>query len=130
MKKLLLLSVALFAVLHSLAQPLNFNRYRERVFTSSTVQQNVLYGTAPQWIFPYWGEDLFMDIYTPSGDIHTKRPLIIMAHAGGFLNGAKNVDNMVAICDSFARKGYVTASIAYRKGFNPAGTGSAERAGE
>lgn len=127
MKKLLLICLTSFICVTSWSQ-YNFNRYRERIFASSTVQQNVQYGTAPQWVFPYWNEDLLMDIYTPTGDVHTKRPLIIMAHAGGFLNGAKDVDDMVALCDSFARKGYVTASIAYRKGFNPAGTGSAERA--
>lgn len=126
MRKLL----TLCALLISFASFSQYNelRYRERVFPSSDAQLNVQYGAAPQWVFPYWNEDLKMDVYRPTGDIHTKRPLIIFAHAGGFLNGAKDVDDMVALCDSFTRKGYVTASIAYRKGFNPLGTGSAERA--
>ncbi|MDB9806208.1 alpha/beta hydrolase fold domain-containing protein, partial [Crocinitomicaceae bacterium] len=37
-------------------------------------------------------------------------------------------DDMVALCDSFARKGFVTASIGYRKGFNPLSQSSAVRA--
>lgn len=127
MKKLLLTCMTIFTFLNSWSQ-YNANRYRQRIFASANVQHDVQYGTAPQWVFPYWNEDLFMDIYTPAGDVHNKRPLVIFAHAGGFLNGAKDVDDMVALCDSFARKGYITASIAYRKGFNPLGTGSAERA--
>src|SRR5690554_8203526 len=35
---------------------------------------------------------------------------------------------MMALCDSFARRGYVTATIDYRKGFNPLSNTSAERA--
>mgnify|MGYP000859436436 CR=1 FL=1 len=104
------------------------NRYREAIFNQVTVQNNVQYGNAPQWVWPYWTENLIMDVYSPTGDVINKRPLIIFTHAGGFLNGSRGVDNMVAICDSFARKGYVTATLDYRKGFNPLDTESAERA--
>lgn len=107
---------------------LDARRYHERRFPSVIPQLDVTYGSAPQWIFPYWNETLKMDIYQPTGDTLTKRPLLIFAHSGGFLNGAKNVDDMVAICDSFGQKGYVTASIAYRKGFNPLDGSSCERA--
>lgn len=103
-------------------------RYRHAVFSQVTVQNDVKYGSAPQWVWPYWNVDLNMDVYQPDGDVVSNRPLIIFAHAGGFLNGSKGVDNMIAICDSFARKGYVTASLDYRKGFNPLDGESAERA--
>ncbi len=104
------------------------NRYRESVFNSpATGQVDVTYGTAPVWIFPYQNTDLKLNVYQPTGDSHNKRPLIIFAHAGGYLNGSKDVDNMLALCDSFARKGYVTATIDYRKGFNPLDAESAER---
>jgi PKD repeat protein/predicted esterase len=63
-------------------------------------------------------EDLVMDIYTPDGDANMNRPAIIFTHSGGFLTGNRNHDDMVAFCDSFARKGYVTATIDYRQGFN------------
>ena len=36
--------------------------------------------------------------------------------AVGFSTGSRNVDDMVAFCDSFARKGYVTITIDYRQG--------------
>lgn len=106
----------------------NPNRYKKQIFTTTTSNMDVQYGTAPQWVFPYWNEDLKLNVYRPYGDTLTKRPLIIMAHAGGFLNGSKDVDDMVALCDSFAKRGYVTATIAYRKGFNPLDGQSAERA--
>lgn len=103
-------------------------RYREAIFNAVTVQNNVTYAESPQWVFPYWNTTLKLNVYQPTGDVVNKRPLIIFAHAGGFINGSKDVDDMVALCDSFARKGYVTATIDYRKGFNPADAESAERA--
>lgn len=127
MKAFLLLSTLLISLL-STAQNYDGLRYRDKIFATSTAQNDVQYGSAPQWVFPYWNEDLFLNVYTPTGDNNTNRPLIIFAHAGGFLNGNKDVDDMVALCDSFARKGYVTATIDYRKGFNPVDAQSAERA--
>lgn len=106
----------------------NPDRYKDQIFTTASGETDVKYGKAPQWVWPYWEEDLKLNVYRPDGDTLTKRPLIIFAHAGGFLNGSKDVDNMLAICDSFARKGYVTATIDYRKGFNPLDGSSAERA--
>lgn len=128
MKKVLIFLVLCLSVSSILAQDYNPNRYRERVFPSVLTIPDVLYGSSPQWIWPYWDEDLYLDVYVPDGDDNPKRPLIIFAHTGGFINGAKDVDDMVAICDSFAQKGYVTASIAYRKGFDPLDSESAERA--
>ena len=110
------------------AQTYDPSRYQSTIFPSSTTLSDVNYGSAPQWVWPYWEVDLNCDIYLPDGDDNDNRPLIIFAHAGGFLNGSKTVDNMVAICDSFARKGFVTASLDYRKGFNPLDGESAERA--
>lgn len=128
MKYQILLFGVIFTLNYSFSQQYNENRYREQVFTGVTAQLNVQYGSAPQWIWPYWNENLVLDVYQPAGDVITRRPLVILAHAGGFLNGSRNVSNMVALCDSLARLGYVTASIDYRKGFNPLDGESAERA--
>ena len=98
-------------------------RYVNTVFPSSTKTADVVYGTADFLNAPYFNEsntsvgDLVMDIYTPTGDANTNRPAIIFAHSGGFINGNRNHDDMVAFCDTFARKGYVTATIDYRVGF-------------
>ena len=58
--------------------------------------------------------NLSMDIYTPSGDNCSNRPLLIFAHGGTFIFGTKSNPTMVDLCESFAKKGYVTASINYR----------------
>lgn len=99
-------------------------RYTNTLFPSSTITQNVIYGTAPT--VDGFGtvessttlQNLVMDVYKPSGDTFTNRPVIIFAHPGGFFSGSKNVDDMMAFCDYFAKKGYVTATIDYRLGFN------------
>ena len=58
--------------------------------------------------------NLSMDIYRPVGDDFTNRPLIIFAHGGTFITGSKNNTSMVDLCEAFAKRGYVTASINYR----------------
>ncbi len=99
-------------------------RYTSTLFPASTITQNVIYGTSPT--VDGFGTvessttplNLKMDVYTPTGDTFNNRPVIIFAHPGGFFSGSKNVDDMMAFCDYFAKKGYVTATIDYRLGFN------------
>jgi len=98
-------------------------RYTETLFESATLTADVVYGNAPFINGIYHNEanttngDLVMDIYAPTDDTNTLRPAIIFAHSGAFLNGNRNHEDMVALCDSLARKGYVTATIDYRKNF-------------
>jgi carboxylesterase type B len=76
-----------------------------------------------------------MDIYTPSGDTESSRPLIVYMHTGNFLPpllngsalGTKTDNQAVEICSRFARMGYVVASIDYRLGWNPTAATQAER---
>lgn len=127
MKSTLSLLVAIFLMQFSFGQ-CDTNRYVNPIFSTVYKHSDVKYGEAPFWTFPYNDVDLFMDIYEPVGDGLTKRPLMLWVHPGGFLLGDKEADDMVALCDSFARRGYVTASIGYRLGFNPVSASSAERA--
>jgi predicted esterase len=61
--------------------------------------------------------NLEMDIYQPDGDTYAARPLIILGHGGSFIGGNKTDDpTVVALCQRFAKRGYVTASINYRLG--------------
>ena len=62
--------------------------------------------------------DLDMDIYTPVGDLSSKRPLLLMMHGGSFFIGNKDEKGQVAWCQYFASLGYVAACINYRMGFN------------
>lgn len=59
---------------------------------------------------------MYLDVYQPSADTLEQRPLILFAHGGSFLAGNKDNPSMVALCNAFAAKGYVTASISYRLG--------------
>lgn len=101
-------------------------RYTSTLFTNTIKTSDIVYGNAPfktNWAvstdeYATDNRDLVMDIYTPDGDTETKRPAIIFAHAGGFLNGNRNHDDMVKFCEDLAKKGYITATIDYRKGFN------------
>src|SRR5690554_1731825 len=103
-------------------------RYKKPIFDSIVKYENIKYGRATVWNIPYNKKDLKMNIYTPANDTLSKRPLMIWVHPGGFMLGNKDLEDMVALCDSFARRGYVTATIDYRKWFNPILNSSAERA--
>jgi hypothetical protein len=59
-----------------------------------------------------------MDIYQPQGDTMQQRPLIIWAHGGSFLSGTKNDLDVQSLCEHFAKRGYVCASINYRLGIS------------
>ena len=104
-----------------LANSQNF-RYVNTVFPASVKTAGIVFGTAAFLNAPYINEssttsqNLVMDIYQPKNDTLTKRPAIIFAHSGGFITGTREVDDMQAFCDTFARKGYVTATIDYRQG--------------
>lgn len=112
MKKLLLLSMVTwgtFQVTH--AQDCSGNRYYQPIFTDVTEQTDVTYGsnllqdeTTVQ--------DLKMDIYMPTGDTDTDRPLIVFAHGGSFIGGSKA--DVADQCRAFAKMGYVAVGIQYR----------------
>lgn len=79
---------------------------------------NVSYGTALN--FNGQLETLKMDIYLPACENQSttaNRPLLMWIHGGAFLAGNKEDVSIQALCKSFAKRGYVTASIDYRLGF-------------
>lgn len=64
---------------------------------------------------------LLLDIAKPKGDIKNY-PAILVVHGGGWLNGYK--DKFLALTLALAKRGYVTAAIEYRLGYEenfPAG---------
>lgn len=85
-------------------------RYLDDTY-ESTVSYSVRYGENINVFGNNVG--LFMDIYEPEGDTQEQRPLVIFAHGGSFIFGSRG--NMAATCEEFARKGYVAATIDYRK---------------
>jgi hypothetical protein len=87
-------------------------RYYQPVFPNVTVTSGVQFGSAVNSAGTT--QTLLMDIYQPTGDVLARRPVIIFAHQGGFVTGSRTDAYMVAVCNRFARLGYVTASIDYR----------------
>ncbi len=56
-----------------------------------------------------------MDIYTPSGDTATSRPVIIIGFGGSFITGTRQ--DVAWLCEEFAKLGYVAIAPDYRIGF-------------
>ncbi len=90
-------------------------RYQTEIFSQVTKTADITYGSNVNASGS--NQDLTMDIYEPSNDTETKRPLFVLAHGGSFIGGTKNDNDVVTICNSFAKRGYVTASYNYRLGF-------------
>ena len=108
MKRILFLIAALLTV-QVIAQC--DGRYESEIFSTVSVTE-VEYTDVYDW-GPF-NSGLDMDVYTADGDTYTERPLIIFAHGGSFYAGDKDNPAMVSLCESFAKRGYVTASIQYR----------------
>ena len=104
MKKILPILIIILSINFSISQNPCDGRYAEEIFDNVDVT-TVIYSEV---------HDLSMDIYQPSGDDVTNRPLIIFAHGGTFIFGSKNNPTVVELCERFAKRGYVTASINYR----------------
>ena len=86
MKKFLTLALSFFALSQVDAQV----RYLNEVFTDVDVTSNVVYGSNVTVLPLLQGalpaaQPLVCDIYEPSGDVETDRPLLIYVHTGNFL---------------------------------------------
>ena len=116
------------------SQLLSQRRYLDEVFDEVTKTEDVVYGNAPDLPFLFWFEwntydiDLDMDIYEPTGDTLTNRPVIIFIHSGAFFSGHNEADDVVALSIASAKRGYVAVSMNYRLGLNILSSYSGERA--
>lgn len=112
MKHILFLCLILQTISQTaVAQNCN-GRYETEIFSGyikTTVQYTDVYTVRPGN-----GDTLKMDIYEPDGDAFTKRPVVIMAHGGTFVAGDRMESTCVQLCETFAKRGYVAASIDYR----------------
>ena len=89
-------------------------RYDTEIFTVDTTN-NVVYGSSQT--VNNTTQILKMNIYEPMSDTASIRPVIIFAHGGSFLGGNKTDADQVALCNAFAKRGYVCATIDYRIGW-------------
>ena len=107
-------------------------RFLDEVFTDVTVTQDVTYGLNGTILFiAQAGEivpqSLEMDIYEPTGDTETERPVVLVFHTGNFLPnvtngqipGTKRDSSVVEFCTQLARRGFVAVAPEYRLGWNP-----------
>ncbi|MEO0473421.1 MAG: alpha/beta hydrolase, partial [Bacteroidota bacterium] len=118
MKKILLSCLAAMCLFpHLIAQSnCDAGRFLTEIFPQFSLTANIEYGenVQPTLLDPDARQTLFMDVYQPLGDTMSKRPLIIFAFGGGFVLGERDSPDIVELCERFARRGYVTASIDYR----------------
>ena len=119
MKKIysLTFSTLLLACSLKAQTPCASGRYAADTFTNVTTTSNVVFGA--NLTASGSNQSLTMDIYEPTGDIETNRPLIVWAHGGSFIGGSKTDADIVALSQAFTKKGYVCASINYRLGLTP-----------
>jgi predicted esterase len=92
------------------------SRYLSEVFGNySVITNGCIYKTVENNVLSInRKQDLKIDIYSPAGDTLNKRPLLIWLHSGGFVTGDYQDSEIVRLCEDFARRGFVTASVAYR----------------
>ncbi len=131
MKKIVSLVLTLTIILCS---TLEAQRYLSKTFTAITVDRDIQYGRnytvftlSDPMIGKPTSQDLMLNLYHPTGDMLTERPLVILFHTGNFLpiglNGSVfgTVDDepIVEIANRLAELGYVVAVPEYRQGWNP-----------
>jgi len=79
------------------------------------VEKNLVYGTAVNYLG--LTDTLTLDLYKPLSP-DTSRPLLVLVHGGSWLGGCK--EDMAWLCAEMAARGYVTATVNYRKGWHKA----------
>ena len=112
--------LALFLVFRLSAQHCDLGRYStDEVFTANELIQhsNIPYGEALN-LFSGNTESLQLDVWEPNPAIDPEiiRPLVVWAHGGSFQSGSRQ--DMNFFCEEFAKRGFVTATVSYRLGWN------------
>ena len=113
--KIFTFSLFLFSMLLAQADCIG-ERYVNDIFDVD-IQYGIEYGENINEEFLFgteYNETLYMDIYEPSGDDLEERPIIFFMFGGSFVGGSRDSGNMVALCNSYASKGYVAVAIDYR----------------
>jgi len=93
-------------------------RYRDEAFANAISTRDLAYGSAVnRWTSQT--ETLLLDVYEPAGDTAALRPAVVVVHGGGFTSGSRTTVGAVQMARTFARRGYVAASISYRLAPDP-----------
>ena len=95
-------------------------RFKDEIFSSIDSSTNIQYGEAIN--IKGDKEKLLLDVIYPNkADTLKHRPLLIFIHGGGFQSNSKNGIYNSKVCQAFAKRGYVTATIDYRLGVEKTG---------
>ena len=90
-------------------------RYQSEIFSNIESSIDIQYGQATN--IKGVNQALLLDVFSPpKTDTNKHRPLLIFIHGGGFKSNTKTGSFSSLLCNSFAKRGYVTASIDYRLG--------------
>ncbi|CAH8283362.1 carboxylesterase family protein [Mariniflexile fucanivorans] len=81
-------------------------RYLDRVFDSIS-SKTYTYSIRDK-------DTLKLDLYQPVNDSILDRPLFVIIHGGGFMNGERNDGSTIYLAENVAKKGFVVASVDYR----------------
>jgi len=84
-----------------------FKKTESVVYAQGMVDAN--WGTTPGT-----AQDLLLDYWEPVGTDGSPRPALMFIHGGGFVGGSRSQSALVDLCEAFASRGWVTASIDYR----------------
>jgi BD-FAE protein/type IX secretion system substrate protein len=125
MKKFYLFFVFLFGLCYTHAEAQQ--RYLEEFFPETTKTTDIVYGNNVSVLAPTTSSELKLDLYEPTGDTETQRPLVLIFHSGTFLpqglsglpTGTKSDSSVVYLATKLAKMGYVVAACDYRLGWNP-----------
>lgn len=115
MKRLFTLFAAASITMHASAQTgCSGGRYfTENLFSTVDVTNGVLFGNNNA--VGGGPTDLLLDVYEPSGDTETNRPVVIIQFGGSFIFGSRS--DVASQCEYFAKMGYVAVAPDYRVGF-------------
>lgn len=93
-------------------------RYKAKVFSNYTVLNNIKYARK-QRSDGVW-QNLVYDVYQPKNDTASLRPVIVLAHGGGYIDllDQKSPD-IVELAVDMVLRGYVVISLEYREEANP-----------
>lgn len=82
------------------------------------VTRDLVYGTgnaaAPEGAEGYVPSDLLMDLYTPDPLPDALLPAVVLMHGGGFTDGSKDDERIVAMARYLAQRGFAVFAITYR----------------
>lgn len=98
--------------------PTTGSRYKDEIFTDITTISDVTYGSNTTYAGST--KTLNLDIYYPSNDTVTNRPLLILVPGGGF-SAMTSKSSFADEAKAIAKYGYVVAAINYRT-FDGSGT--------